>query len=125
MKKFILFALVSFLMMDCTAHNSNDMAMQYKAVALYEDTDTDTAMVLYTFKDDTLYVDEVGNEGFAYHYVMEKRGQHNYLRYTDEVWGELYEYEFIYTPSGDIIIKFDEGYVWLQKQKKAIDLHFD
>lgn len=125
MKKFILFALVSFLMMDCTAHNGNDMAMQYKAVALYEDTDTDTAMVLYTFKDDTLYVDEVGNEGFAYHYVMEKRGQHNYLRYTDEVWGELYEYEFIYTPSGDIIIKFDEGYVWLQKQKKVIDLHFD
>ena len=123
MKKFILFAVVSFLMMDCTAHNGNDMAMQYKAVALYEDTDT--AMVLYTFKDDTLYVDEVGNEGFAYHYVMEKRGQHNYLRYTDEVWGELYEYEFIYTPSGDIIIKFDEGYVWLQKQKKVIDLHFD
>lgn len=123
MKKFILFALVSFLMMDCTAHNGNDMAMQYKAVALYEDTDT--AMVLYTFKDDTLYVDEVDNEGFAYHYVMEKRGQHNYLRYTDEVWGELYEYEFIYTPSGDIIIKFDEGYVWLQKQKKVIDLHFD
>lgn len=123
MKKFILFALVSFLMMDCTAHNSNDMAMQYKAVALYEDTDT--AMVLYTFKDNTLYVDEVGNEGFAYHYVMEKRGQHNYLRYTDEVWGELYEYEFIYTPSGDIIIKFDEGYVWLQKQKKVIDLHFN
>ena len=123
MKKFILFALVSFLMMDCTAHNGNDMAMQYKAVALYEDTDT--AMVLYTFKDDTLYVDEVGNEGFAYHYVMEKCGQHNYLRYTDEVWGELYEYEFIYTPSGDIIIKFDEGYVWLQKQKKVIDLHFD
>ena len=123
MKKFILFALVSFLMMDCTAHNSNDMAMQYKAVALYEDTGT--AMVLYTFKDDTLYVDEVGNEGFAYHYVMEQRGQHNYLRYTDEVWGELYEYEFIYTPSGDIIIKFDEGYVWLQKQKKVIDLHFD
>ena len=123
MKKFILFALVSFLMMDCTAHNGNDMAVQYKAVALYEDTDT--AMVLYTFKDDTLYVDEVGNEGFAYHYVMEKRGQHNYLRYTDEVWGELYEYEFIYTPSGDIIIKFDEGYVWLQKQKKVIDLHFD
>lgn len=123
MKKFILFALVSFLMMDCTAHNGNDMAMQYKAVALYEDTDT--AMVLYTFKDDTLYVDEVGNEGFAYHYVMEQRGQHNYLRYTDEVWGELYEYEFIYTPSGDIIIKFDEGYVWLQKQKKVIDLHFD
>ena len=123
MKKFMLFALVSFLMMDCTAHNGNDMAMQYKAVALYEDTDT--AMVLYTFKDDTLYVDEVGNEGFAYHYVMEKRGQHNYLRYTDEVWGELYEYEFIYTPSGDIIIKFDEGYVWLQKQKKVIDLHFD
>ena len=123
MKKFILFALVSFLMMDCTARNGNDMAMQYKAVALYEDTDT--AMVLYTFKDDTLYVDEVGNEGFAYHYVMEKRGQHNYLRYTDEVWGELYEYEFIYTPSGDIIIKFDEGYVWLQKQKKVIDLHFD
>ena len=123
MKKFILFILVSFLMMDCTAHNGNDMAMQYKAVALYEDTDT--AMVLYTFKDDTLYVDEVGNEGFAYHYVMEQRGQHNYLRYTDEVWGELYEYEFIYTPSGDIIIKFDEGYVWLQKQKKVIDLHFD
>ena len=123
MKKFILFALLSFLMMDCTAHNGNDMAMQYKAVTLYEDTDT--AMVLYTFKDDTLYVDEVGNEGFAYHYVMEKRGQHNYLRYTDEVWGELYEYEFIYTPSGDIIIKFDEGYVWLQKQKKVIDLHFD
>ena len=123
MKKFILSILVSFLMMDCTAHNGNDMAMQYKAVALYEDTDT--AMVLYTFKDDTLYVDEVGNEGFAYHYVMEKRGQHNYLRYTDEVWGELYEYEFIYTPSGDIIIKFDEGYVWLQKQKKVIDLHFD
>ena len=123
MKKFILFILVSFLMMDCTAHNGNDMVTQYKAVALYEDTDT--AMVLYTFKDDTLYVDEVGNEGFAYHYVMEKRGQHNYLRYTDEVWGELYEYEFIYTPSGDIIIKFDEGYVWLQKQKKVIDLHFD
>lgn len=123
MKKFILIALVSFLMMDCTAYNGNDVPTQYKAVALYEDTDT--AMVLYTFKDDTLYVDEVGNEGFAYHYVMEKRGQHNYLRYTDEVWGELYEYEFIYTPSGDIIIKFDEGYIWLQKQKKVIDLHFD
>lgn len=110
-------------MMDCTAHNGNDMATQYKAVALYEDADT--AMVLYTFKDDTLYIDEVGNEGFAYHYVMEKRGQHNYLRYTDEVWGELYEYEFIYTPSGDIIIKSDEGDVLLQKQKKVIDLHFD
>ena len=40
MKKFILFALVSFLMMDCTAHNGNDMAMQYKAVALYEENDT-------------------------------------------------------------------------------------
>lgn len=123
MKKFILFTLVSFLMMDCTTHNGNDVPMQYKAVALYEDTDT--AMVLYTFKDDTLYIDEVGNEGFAYHYVMEKRGQHNYLRYYDDIWGEMYEYEFDYTPNGNIIIKFDEGYVWLQKQKKVIDLHFD
>ena len=123
MKKFILFILVSFLMMDCTAHNGNGMTTQYKAVALYEDADT--AMVLYTFKDDTLYIDEVGNEGFAYHYVMEKRGQHNYLRYTDEVWGELYEYEIIYTPNGDIIIKFDEGDILLQKQKKVIDLGFD
>ena len=123
MKKFILFALVSFLMMDCTAHNGNDMATQYKAVALYEDADT--AMVLYTFKDDTLYIDEVGNEGFAYHYVIEKRGQQNYLRYYDEVWGELYEYEITYTPNGDIIIKFNEGDVLLQKQKKVIDLGFD
>ena len=123
MKRFILFVLVSFLVLNCAAHNGNGMPTQYKAVALYEDADT--AMVLYTFKDDTLYIDEVGNEGFAYHYVIEKRGQQNYLRYHDEVWVELYEYEIIYTPNGDIIIKFDEGDVLLQKQKKFIDLGFD
>ena len=110
-------------MMDCTAHNGNDMATQYKAVALYEDADT--AMVLYTFKDDTLYIDEVGNEGFAYHYVIEKRGQQNYLRYYDEVWGEWYEYEIGYKSNGDIMLMFDEGYVLLEKQKKVVDLGFD
>ena len=123
MQRFILFALVSFLVLNCAAHNGNSVPTQYKAVALYEDADT--ATILYTFKGDTLYIDEVGNEGFAYHYVIEKRGQQNYLRYYDEVWGELYEYEIIYTSNGDIIIKFDEGDVLLQKQKKVIDLGFD
>ena len=123
MKRFILFVLVSFLVLNCAAHNGNSMPTQYKAVALYEDADT--ATILYTFKGDTLYIDEVGNEGFAYHYVIEKRGQQNYLRYYDEVWGELYEYEITYTPNGDIIIKFNEGDVLLQKQKKVIDLGFD
>ena len=125
MKKFILITLVSlsFFIMGCAAHIGNDMPTQYKAVAFCEDGDTTT--ILYTFKGDTLYVDEVGNEGFAYNYVIEKRGQQNYLRYYDEVWGELYEYEIIYTPNGDIIIKLDEGDVLLQKQKKVIDLGFD
>ena len=123
MKKFILFVLVSFLVLNCAAHNGNGMPTQYKAVALYEDADT--ATILYTFKGNTLYIDEVGNEGFAYHYVIEKRGQQNYLRYYDEVWGELYEYEIIYTPNGDIIINFDKGGVLLRKQKKIMDLGFD
>ena len=123
MKRFILFVLVSFLVLNCAAHNGNGMPTQYKAVALYEDADT--ATILYTFKGDTLYIDEVGNEGFAYHYVMEKRGRHNYLRYHDEIWNEWYEYEFAYTPNGDIIIKFDKGGVLLRKQKKITDLGFD
>lgn len=125
MKKFILITLVSlsFFIMGCAAHIGNDIPTQYKAVAFCEDGDTTT--ILYTFKGGTLYVDEVGNEGFAYRYVMEKRNQRNYLRYYDEVWGELYEYEIIYTSNGDIIIKFDEGDVLLQKQKKVIDLGFD
>ena len=86
MKKFILITLVSlsFFIMGCAAHIGNDMPTQYKAVAFCEDGDTTT--ILYTFKGDTLYVDEVGNEGFAYRYVMEKRNQRNYLRYYDEVW---------------------------------------
>ena len=60
---FILFVLVSFLVLNCAAHNGNSMPTQYKAVALYEDADT--ATILYTFKGDTLYIDEVGDEGFA------------------------------------------------------------
>ena len=125
MKKFILITLVSlsFFIMGCAAHIGNDMPTQYKAVAFCEDGDTTT--ILYTFKGDTLYVDEVGNEGFAYRYAMEKRNQRNYLRYYDEVWGELYEYEIIYTPNGDIIIKLDEGDILLKKKKKVIDLGFD
>lgn len=123
MKKFILFALVSLLMLDCTAQNSNSMPTQYKAVALYEDTDTTT--ILYTFKDDILYIDEVGNEGFAYPYIMEKRGRHHYLRFYDEVWEDWYEYEFVRRPNGDIVIKCKEGDILLQKQKNFIDLGFD
>ena len=123
MKKFILFALVSLLMLGCTAQNYNSMPTQYKAVALYEDTDTTT--ILYTFKDDILYIDEVGNEGVVYPYIMEKRGRHHYLRFYDEVWEHWYEYEFVRRPNGDIVIKCKEGDILLQKQKNFIDLGFD
>lgn len=123
MKKFILFVLVSLLMLSCTAQNGNSVFVQYKAVALYEDTDTTT--ILYTFKDNIMYIDEVGNEGFAYPYVMEKRGRHSYLRFYDEVWGHWYEYEIIRRPNGDIVIKCNDGDILLKKQKKIIDLDFD
>lgn len=123
MKKFILFALVSLLMLGCTAQNSKSMPTQYKAVALYEDTDTTT--ILYTFKDDIMYIDEVGNEGFAYPYIMKKRGSHNYLCFYDEVWEYWYEYEFVRIPNGDVVIKCEEGDILLQKQNNFIDLGFD
>lgn len=122
MKKFILFAFVLIFMFGCTKKNGS-MPMQYKAVSLYEDNDTTT--ILYTFKNDVLYIDEIGNEGFAYLYSMETRGGHSYLKFYDEVWGDWYEYEIIRQPNGDIIIKCNDGDILLQKQNKIIDLGFD
>lgn len=119
MKKFILFALVSLLMLGCTAQNSKSMPTQYKAIALYEDTDTTT--ILYTFKDNIMYIDEVGNEGFAYPYMVER----HCLYFYDEVWDNWYRYEFVRRPNGDIVIKCKEGDILLQKQKNFIDLGFD
>ena len=78
MKKFILFAFVLNFMFGCTEKNGS-MPMQYKAVSLYEDNDTTT--ILYTFKNDVLYIDEIGNEGFAYQYSMETK----HGTYTEQV----------------------------------------
>lgn len=120
MKKYILFVLVFALMLSCTAHNGRPI--QYKAVALYETNDTTT--ILYTFKDNVLYIDEVGNEGFAYRYCTYKMGDKSFLKFYDENWSCWYEYEFIRRPNGDIVIKCEEGDILLEKQKKIIDLDF-
>lgn len=122
MKQIILFCLLFVGFFTCCASKENDI-IQYKAVSLIDKNDT--TEVYYTFTKDTLFIDEVGNEGFAYSYSTERCGKHDYLRFYDEVWECWYEYETIRKPNGDIVIKCKEGDILLEKQNKITDLGFN
>ena len=118
-----LFGFALFSIITCLASNDEYIIIQYRAIALYEDSDTST--ILYTFTKDTLYIDEVGNEGFAYRYDMYDYGEHSYLKFYNEFWGVCYEYKYLKRPNGDIVLKREEGDILLEKQKKNIDLGFN
>ena len=116
MKKFILFYLfATCFLASCCAKQKR--ISQYKAYC----DDADTTDVVYTFKDNLLYIDEIGNEGFCYAYKMDDRN----LSFYDELWGIWYHYKIDRKSNGDIIIKGDDCDILLKKQNKIIDLDFN
>lgn len=113
--------LISLFMCVCycvsSTNNTNDsIIVQYQVV---DNTDT-SSVILYTFTDSVLYIDEIGNEGFGYPYKIVGDSLYIY-----DVIGDCWECGIITKLSNDsdtIRIKFSQEEIILKNNENIISI---